>query len=169
MIVAVAACAGDEPSTSTDAPDDQEQASMADHDMQGHGGEFAFGNPADATDADRTIKIRTSNELAFDPAEVTVSEGETITFSISNEGDLPHDFVVGDEAAQDEHAAEMAEEMAEMSSEMEHGDANAVSVPPGETVELTWSFDGETEGLRYGCHEAGHYEAGMVGEIIVED
>ncbi|HSK97563.1 MAG TPA: plastocyanin/azurin family copper-binding protein [Euzebyales bacterium] len=43
-----------------------------------------------------------------------------------------------------------------------------MSVPSGETVELTWTFDGETEGLLYGCHEPGHYEAGMVGDIVVE-
>jgi uncharacterized cupredoxin-like copper-binding protein len=150
-----------------------EPTSHGDAYMDDHAGtepaDFAFGQPGDAADADRTVDIRTGNQLASDPAEVTVARGETVTFSISNEGGLPHDFVIGDEAAQEEHAEEMAASEEEMAMEGgQHGGANAVSVPAGETVELTWVFDGETDGLLYGCHEAGHYEAGMVGEITVE-
>lgn len=153
------------PSDAHDGEDAGDDGHTADaHDDAG----FAFGRPADATEADRTIEIRTANELVFDPASVTVSAGETVTFSISNDGDLPHDFVIGDDAAQEEHAAEMAEMGEDMAEEgAEHGDANAVSVPPGDTVELTWTFDGDTDGLRYGCHEPGHYDAGMVGGITV--
>lgn len=157
--------ASDEP-TSNDMDDDM--ADMDDHDGADDD-DFAFGRPADATEADRTIEIHTDNELAFDPDAVTVTAGETITFTITNDGDLPHDFVIGDEAAQEEHGEEMAEMDDEMTEEgEEHGDANAVSVPPGETVDLTWTFDGETDGLLYGCHEPGHYDAGMLGEIRVE-
>ena len=175
-LITLAACAGSEeaatsPGGASEGPTQQDTGE--DMEMGSEGahtdGEFAFGRPADAAEADRTIDIRTSNELAFDPAQVTVAAGETVTFSISNEGDLQHDFVLGDEAAQEEHADEMAAMESEMAMEgEEHGDANALSIPPGETVELTWVFDGETEGLLYGCHEPGHYEAGMVGEIIVE-
>ena len=163
-VVSASDGASDEP-TSDDMDDDM--AEMDDHD--GADDDFAFGRPADATEADRTIEIHTDNELAFDPDEVTVTAGETITFTITNDGDLPHDFVIGDEAAQEEHGEEMAEMDDEMTEEgEEHGDANAVSVPPGETVDLTWTFDGETDGLLYGCHEPGHYDAGMLGEIRVE-
>lgn len=127
--------------------------------------ESAFGTPADSADATRTIEVRTSDELAFEPAEVTAEEGETVTFRVINEGNLPHDFVIGDEAAQEQHAEEMA--ASDEGMEME-GDANAISVPAGETADLTWTFDGATEGILYGCHEPGHYEAGMVGSIVVE-
>ncbi len=127
--------------------------------------EFAFGTPADPAEAARTIEVRTNDELEFEPAEATVQEGEIVTFRVINEGNLPHDFVIGDEAAQEEHAEEMAASQEDM--EME-GDANAISVPAGETADLTWNFDGATEGILYGCHELGHYEAGMVGSITVE-
>jgi uncharacterized cupredoxin-like copper-binding protein len=136
---------------------------------QSAGSTDAFGQPADAADADRTVAMSTGNELVFNPSKVTVARGETVTFVITNDGDLMHDFVIGDEAAQDEHAEEMAATDDEMAMEGdEQGDANAVSVPSGETVELTWDFDGETDRLLYGCHEPGHYEAGMVGEVIVQ-
>jgi uncharacterized cupredoxin-like copper-binding protein len=188
-LVTLAACGGGQSAGSPEESSDQAAATeggaaneATPHDMDGmdHGEEtdggnsteeagFAFGRPADASDADRTVEISTGNELVFDPAEVTVARGETITFVITNDGDLMHDFVIGDEAAQEDHAEEMAASEEEMAMEGgQHGGANAVSVPAGETVELTWVFDGETDGLLYGCHQAGHYEAGMVGEIIVE-
>ena len=124
-IVTFAACGSDDAVTSS-VPDTERPATSAqngttadsmgdmDHDgttadpmedMDHEGGAeetaFAFGRPADA---DRTIEIRTSNELAFDPAEVAVATRETVTFSITNDGERLHDFVIGDEAAQQEHA-----------------------------------------------------------------
>jgi len=43
---------------------------------------------------------------------------------------------------------------------------NAVTAGPGETAELTWRFD-ESGDLLFGCHEPGHYDGGMVGQITV--
>ena len=59
-------------------------------------GEFAFGEPADQANADRTIEIVTTNDLTFNPADLTVTAGETITFRIVNEGTMVHDFTLGD-------------------------------------------------------------------------
>lgn len=123
-------------------------------------GTFAFGEPADVADADRMVEIEMSDELRFVPDEVEVAEGETITFRLHNAGKIPHDFTIGDAATQDEHDAEMAD----MDSEMmrDHGDGNAVTIAPGETEELTWHFT-EVEGVLFGCHIPGHYDAGMRG------
>ena len=84
--------------------------------------------------------------------------GETITFRVTNEGNIPHDFTLGTAEMQDEHEEEMGE------GPMMHDEPNAVSVEPGETKELTWMFTEEGTTL-YGCHEPGHYDAGMVGEV----
>ncbi len=136
------------------------------HDEENHSDEFHFGEPAEAAEADRTIDIEVGNALTFDPAELTVSAGETITFRIANTGDLEHDFTLGDEEAQEAHEAEMAE-MAASGEHMEHSDPNAVAVHAGETVELTWHFT-EPGTVLYGCHVEGHYAAGMKGTITVE-
>ena len=53
----------------------------------------------------------------FSPDRVEVSEGETVRFVFTNEGQATHDAVVGDEAAQAEHEAEMRS----AESESEHG------------------------------------------------
>ncbi len=96
--------------------------------------------------------------LEFDPDSVEVESGETVTFEVTNEGKNSHEFVLGDDSYQEEHAAEMSggEEMS--------GDLNQIEIEPGETKSLTWTFIGDGE-VRYGCHEPGHYEGGMVATI----
>lgn len=46
------------------------------------------------------------------------------------------------------------------------GDGQAIEVAPGATGDLTYTFD-EPGTLLLGCHEPGHYEAGMVATIVV--
>ncbi|MGI8517495.1 MAG: cupredoxin domain-containing protein [Acidimicrobiia bacterium] len=121
-----------------------------------------FGSPAEPTEADRVIEITATDQLVFEPADVTVSSGETITFRIVNQGNLLHDFTLGDQATQDEHEAEMA-----AMGGMAHDLPNVVNIPAGQTVELTWSFpDGGI--VLIGCHQPGHYPAGMKGRVFVE-
>lgn len=117
------------------------------------------GEPAEPDEGDRTIEIVASDDLSFDPEDVEIAVGEVVTFVVTNEGNNPHEFVLGDKAYQDEH-----EDM-----EMEHsgdGDDGAVSLEPGETTEFTWRFTEAGEFL-YACHEPGHYAGGMVGTIAV--
>lgn len=116
------------------------------------------GSAAPASEADRTVEVLASDHLRFDPAVVEVEAGEAITFVVTNEGKIVHEFVLGDAAYQEEHG-----------SGMDHGEGgmdNAVTLAPGETAELTWRFDESGEVL-YGCHEPGHYDGGMVGEVEV--
>lgn len=46
------------------------------------------------------------------------------------------------------------------------GEPNAVVLDPGETKEVTWKFTVAGTFL-IGCHQPGHYDAGMVGSITV--
>jgi Cu+-exporting ATPase len=131
--------------------------------------EMGMGGSADAAALavpDRTIQIETTNQLRFSPDQITVRKGETVAFVITNSGDLPHEFVIGDEAVQAEHEAEMATGEEDMNA---MGDKPyAVDVPAGETVTLVYTFDEEGTTL-IGCHVPGHYGAGMKGTIVVSD
>lgn len=51
---------------------------------------------------------------------------------------------------------------------MAHGHDNALSVPAGQTDTLTMTFD-KAGVLQIGCHEPGHFEAGMLGTLTVVD
>ena len=120
------------------------------------------GSEADASEADTEIVVTATDDLKFDPETIEVKAGEVVTFVVRNEGSNVHEFVLGDAAYQEMHEKEVEEmaghEMAEM--------ANAVTVEPGETKELTWKFT-EPASLQFACHEPGHYEGGMVGTIDV--
>lgn len=138
----------------------EQSTSMDDMDMAMAGD---FGEPADPDDATRTVEVSLSNDLAFEPATFDAEVGDVITFTITNTGDIEHEFVLGDEAAQQQ----MGEEMA---SGEDHGHAgdmtNAVTIHGGETAELTWRFT--TPGtVLIGCHVPGHWEGGMRGEVVV--
>jgi len=153
-LLLLAACGGDEVAP----PSDTEEAQT----------EFAFGEPGEESAADRTIEVEATSPFVFDPDEATVAVGETVTFEVSNTDAIAHDFLIGDQEAQDEHELEMREmDDLDDGSSMEHGDVNAVEVSAGETASITWTFT-EPGTVLFGCHEPGHYDAGMVGEVTVE-
>tara|TARA_Y100001972_G_C7640571_1_gene321783 strand:- start:657 stop:1151 length:495 start_codon:yes stop_codon:yes gene_type:complete len=116
-------------------------------------------------DAIRTIEvIARDNEFSTD--EIQVSPGETVRFLIRNEGELDHDFTIGDADTQTAHRAEMQAMMSGASDghAHKHQAQNAVMVAPGETTELVWTF-GEGESLEFGCNIPGHFESGMRGKF----
>ena len=137
---------------------------MDDDDEGDHAEGLEFGDPMEASDADRVIEITAKDDLTFEPASVTVAEGETVTFRVTNVGVIPHDFTLGDTHLQDEHVAEMAE-MAGSDMAM-HDEANAFVLQAGETKEMTWHMTAAGE-ILFGCHQPGHYAAGMVGTISI--
>jgi uncharacterized cupredoxin-like copper-binding protein len=120
------------------------------------------GGPADAAHAARTVEVTALDTMAFEPSTIDVSAGETVTLEITNSGDTAHEFTLGDTAMQQEHA----DAMAHLPDGMPHDLPNSVRLQPGETKELTWRF-GHAGTLEYACHEPGHYEAGMRGQLTV--
>jgi uncharacterized cupredoxin-like copper-binding protein len=127
----------------------------------GHG-EFAWGEPAEASDADRVVEISMLDELRFDPDAVEVAVGETVTFRVTNDGRIVHDFTLCDEHMQEEHDAEMAEGMPDMG----HDEPNVLTLEAGQSGELTWRFTAPAS-ILYGCPVPGHYDAGMVGTVAI--
>ena len=123
--------------------------------------EWDVGGPGRASEASRTVKVEALDELEFDPASLEVEAGETVTFEVTNAGENDHEFSLGDEAFHQEHDTEMAEDDSMMMDE-----DNAVSLVPGETKEITWTFP-ESGEIPFACHVAGHYDGGMVGRITV--
>lgn len=159
-MLALAACSdagGGSPSDGDDSPSG----------LDGHGqmgeGSSAFGEPGDPDAADRTIQIVVFDTLSFQPEEISVATGEIVLFEVTNDGNLQHEFVIGDDAFQNEHEMEMAG----MGDDMMLGDqSNAVGLEPGETKTLAWMFSNPGT-FKYGCHVPGHYASGMVGTITV--
>ena len=118
---------------------------------------------------DRTVDV-TMVDNAFEPTSVSVKTGETITFRFTNTGAVRHEGVIGDDAVQEEHRTDMATSSTEADDghgdDGGHGGATSVTVEPGATGELTHTFD-EGGTVLIGCHEPGHWEAGMRATIAV--
>ena len=103
-------------------------------------------------------------DIAFQPDAIDVTRGETVMFVFTNTGDVDHDAFIGNRDAQAEHEDEMRN--AGEGHGGGHGGANAVTVEPGESAELTYKFD-EPGAVEIGCHQPGHYDAGMVIAVDV--
>ncbi len=109
---------------------------------------------------DRVVEVAMS-ELAFTPDALTVRAGEEVTFVFENRGVAVHEAVIGDAAAQEDHARAMAagEDDADGDAHGTHGVAS-VEVAPGASARLVYRFDRSGQ-ILIGCHESGHYDAGM--------
>ena len=137
--------------------------------MDGHADDehtFTFGEPADDSAADRTIDVTTLDTFRFTPDPITVKVGETVTFRITNDGVVPHEVVLDDSEGQDAHEAEM-QEMIAAGNMMMMDEVNAFALLGGESKTLTWTFT-EAGTVYLGCHQPGHFAAGMVASVIVE-
>ncbi|AXO89031.1 copper-binding protein [Pseudomonas parafulva] len=132
---------------------------------------FAFGEPAPASTATRTVQV-VLKDIAFEPGKLQVKAGETVRFVLINEGKLVHEFNLGDAAMHAEHQKEMAAMAGMDHGQMDHAAhghdaANTVLVQPGQRAELTWTFR-QSAPIEFACNVPGHYQAGMVGQLTIE-
>ena len=111
--------------------------------------------------AKRTIAVGMGDDMRFTPDRIAVREGETVRFVIRNRGKLMHEFVIGTKRELDEHAALMAR-----FPDMAHDEPYMAHVAPGGTGEIVWTFNRAGE-FQFACLIAGHYQAGMVGQVVV--
>ena len=116
--------------------------------------------------AARTIEIE-MRDIAFSPDTVSVEKGETVRFRFTNKGQVTHDAFIGDERAQTLHEQDMRAGGAAPEHGGEHSDmAAAISVEPGKTGQLEHTFE-DAGTVLIGCHEEGHYAAGMKVKVEV--
>lgn len=129
------------------------------HDKKG-----GVGAPADASQAQKVVNVTLSDSMTINFKESldAIKSGMVITFVIHNEGEIPHEFSIGDQEGQKSHAAMMRK----MPS-MVHNDGNTVTVQADETRNLTWRFEGDEE-VVIACNIPGHYEAGMFRRLSLK-
>ena len=120
-----------------------------------------FGREGDPRKAKRVIKIEMSDAMRYFPDHVSVKKGDTVRFSVRNSGELPHEMVLGTMDDLKKHAETMRKH-----GEMAHDEANVAHVEPGETGRIVWQFTRAGE-FYYGCLVPGHFDAGMIGTIVV--
>ena len=122
----------------------------------------AFGQEGNPKNVTKTIKIDMTDAMRFTPSDVTIKRGETVKFVVYNGGKLLHEMVLGTKEAIKEHA-----ELMKKFPEMEHADANMAHVKPGKSEAIVWQFNKPGE-FEFACLQPGHFEAGMVGKVVVK-
>ena len=105
-------------------------------------------------------------DIAFAPAALTARVGETVRFSFRNTGAIAHDAFVGDQMAQDQHGTQMQQNGATHDAHGPGSGDGGITVAPGATGEITHTF-GSAGAILIGCHQPGHYAAGMKLSVTV--
>jgi uncharacterized cupredoxin-like copper-binding protein len=120
-----------------------------------------WGIAGDAKDVTRTLECKMLDSMRFSPERIDARLGETIRFSARNTGKVMHEFVIG---TRQENAAHYA--LMKKFPKMEHDQPYMAHVPPSKSRQIVWTFNRPGE-FEFACLIAGHYEAGMVGKIVV--
>lgn len=122
----------------------------------------AWGIAGEAKASTRTVEFRMTDQMRFTPDRLEVRQGDTLKLVLKNDGKLMHEFVLGTKKELDEHAALMMK-----FPSMEHDEPYMAHVAPGKTGQIVWTFN-RAGSFDFACLIAGHYQAGMVGKIIVQ-
>jgi uncharacterized cupredoxin-like copper-binding protein len=118
---------------------------------------LASGCGAEAAGDAVTIDIRFSR---FEPADITVSAGEPVTFMLRNNDPIEHEWIIGSDDVHERHRT---------GTEPYHDTRpTEVTVPALESRVTTVRFDRPGD-YAFICHLPGHEAYGMVGVVHVTD
>lgn len=124
--------------------------------------EKPFGKAGDTKKVTRTVTITMSDKMRYTPDTLIVKRGDTIRFVVKNGGKLMHELVIGSMSELKEHA-----DLMKKFPNMEHDEPYMAHVASGKSETVVWQFTQHGE-FYFGCLIPGHFEAGMIGKIIVK-
>ncbi len=142
-----------------------------------------IGEKGDPSKIDRVIKIKMYDNY-YEPNLVKIKKGETIKFVIKNLGEMVHEYNIGTKKMHIKHQPEMQrlidheiilvdkidmnklKKMSKIDHAMGHSHANSVMLEPKSSGEIIWKFS-KGINLEMACNIPGHYETGMVGNLII--
>lgn len=122
----------------------------------------SFGREGDPKKVSRTIRVDMNDAFRFTPSDVVIKRGETVKFVVTNSGRQLHEMVLGTPDELKAHS-----QLMKKFPDMEHADANMAHVKPGRKGEIVWQFNQPGE-YQFACLVAGHFEAGMIGSVLVK-
>src|SRR5262249_2807284 len=105
---------------------------------------------------------REAGRSVTSPHALRCARGEQIRFVLQNDGEEDHEFILATVAENRKHA-----EVMKKNPDMEHDDPNAKRLLPHGHGEIVWKFT-KRGTFEFACLIPGHYEKGMVGQIIVK-
>jgi uncharacterized cupredoxin-like copper-binding protein len=121
----------------------------------------AWGIAGEARDVQRTITLRMTDAMRFEPSRITVREGETVRLRAVNRGRVLHEIVLGTPQDLQAHA-----ELMKKHPGMEHDAPDMAHVAAGRRGDIVWNFN-RAGTFDFACLIPGHFDAGMIGQIVV--
>ena len=141
------------------------------------------GEEGKLSEVNRTIEIKMYDNY-YEPNEIKIKKGETIKFIVFNYGDFVHEFNIATKEMHIKHQPEMMKmlengilltdridkkkmkELSKKDHSMGHSHSNSVLLEPNESGELIWKFNTNMN-LEAACNVPGHYQSGMIANLIV--
>ena len=141
-----------------------------------------IGEEGDPNKIDRVVSIKMYDNY-YEPNLVKIKKGETIKFIIVNLGEMVHEYNIGTKEMHIKHQPEMQKlidheiilvdkidkikmkKMSKMDHSLGHSHANSIMLEPKASGELIWKFSKDIN-LEMACNIPGHYESGMVGNLV---
>ena len=141
-----------------------------------------IGEEGDPNKIDRVVNIKMYDNY-YEPNLVKIKKGETIKFIIENLGEMVHEYNIGTKEMHIKHQPEMQKlidheillvdkidkikmkKMSKMDHSLGHSHANSIMLEPKSSGELIWKFSKDIS-LEMACNIPGHYESGMVGNLV---
>jgi uncharacterized cupredoxin-like copper-binding protein len=99
--------------------------------------------------------------MRFSPETLEIRRGDIVRFEAKNGGKIMHEMVIGTMDELKKHA-----ELMRKHPGMEHDEPYMAHVAPGKIENMVWQFTKAGE-FYYACLIPGHFEAGMIGKIVV--
>ena len=141
-----------------------------------------IGEEGDPNKIDRVVNIKMYDNY-YEPNIVKIKKGETIKFIIENLGEMVHEYNIGTKEMHIKHQPEMQKlidheillvdkidkikmkKMSKMDHSLGHSHANSIMLEPQTSGAIIWKFSKDIN-LEMACNIPGHYESGMVGNLI---
>ena len=102
----------------------------------------------------RFVEVLMDDTLKFMPDQIPVTAGETVRFLLTNSGEATHEFAVGPKAMVDADEIDGVKAV----------EADEITTHVLKVLDYTFSGSGP---YGFACHEPGHFEAGMKGDIVL--
>ena len=141
-----------------------------------------IGEKGDPSKIDRVVKIKMYDNY-YEPNLVKIKKGETIKFIVENLGEMVHEYNIGTKEMHIKHQPEMQKlidheillvdkidkdkmkKMSTMDHSLGHSHSNSIMLEPQTSGAIIWKFSKDIN-LEMACNIPGHYESGMVGNLI---
>jgi uncharacterized cupredoxin-like copper-binding protein len=138
-------------------------------------GSSATSAPTAKADSAGVVKV-SMRDARFEPNTVELRKGQTVTFQFVNDGKVTHEAFIGTDDEQQRHEHEMMATPSTSMGSMETStgatsqhspDESMVVVASGATGTLRYTAADVPQQLVIGCHQPGHWAAGMHAVVRV--